>query len=200
MAAFLNDNNPFASETAPALAGDTGQRNRWYDTIPMAFNAIGWMLNFSASIQHTLCGYLVPIINHYAQRRQENEWLKSLGSEKVLSLYQAQQKRRDCDQRQATFNMLNKIKTLNDTDRDTMVKHLHNMISGVRLYHGLCHDLKMTPRTADIRTLVETYRKEGKASMMTSLDELKNRFLSRKPSTKANTTPTSKGGMLSREH
>ncbi len=205
MASLLSTDNPFASETAPPLPGDTGARNRWYDNTPMAFNAIGWMLSFSPSIQHTLCGYLVPIIELYKKQRQETEWLKSMGSEKVLSLYQAQQKRRDCDQRQETFKMLSKIKTLGDSDRDAVVHHLHLIISGIRLYHGVCFEMSMTPRTADIRSLIETYRQEGHASMMSALGELKGKFESRQPSPPSSpeksspAAPTGTIGMRSRD-
>lgn len=168
--------NPFNSEVPPPQPGDNGQRNRWYDPVPQAFNAIGWLLHFNPNVQSTVCGYLQPMIDDYAQKRQEKDMIKSMGSEKVLSLYQAQQKRRGLDQRQETFRVLSRIKTLNDSDRAAMVVHLHYIITGIRYYHGLCHEFNITPRTTDIRALTETYRKQGIRSVLVSLQDIRTKW------------------------
>jgi hypothetical protein len=138
--------------------GEWRQR-RWYDREPQASKAIRCLLAFPVVFQDVVCQTLLNLAAQLPQNTLDP--LKSVGTENILALYKAKQKRRDYDQRELTHDTLSQLGVLPETKRNTMMRHINQLTEAFRGYLKLCKQYQAKPNLVDVRKLLNQYQMTG---------------------------------------
>ena len=141
-----------------APMGEWRQR-RWYDREPQASKAIRCLLAFPVVFQDVVCQTLLNLAAQLPQNTLDP--LKSVGTENILALYKAKQKRRDYDQRELTHDTLSQLGVLPETKRNTMMRHINQLTEAFRGYLKLCKQYQAKPNLVDVRKLLNQYQMTG---------------------------------------
>jgi hypothetical protein len=143
------------------------QQRRWYDKNPQAAKAIRYLLAFPTVFQDVVCQTLLALAAQLPPEALDP--LKSLGTENILSLYKAKQKRRDYDQRELTHDTFSQMGVLSDARRGVMMEHIHNLTEAFRGYLKLCKQYQAQPNLIEVRKLLDQYQAIGPKGCATVL-------------------------------
>ncbi len=170
---MTNDlNNPYNSPTPPSNPNDSGARNRWTDEDPTTANAVGWLLAFPKAVIIALAQPLLNMTEHQHQQLEDDSSVKSLGADKVMSMYQSRLRRRSSDKEPEVFRFLNRLKALPTNLRNVMIGHTVAMVNGTRLYLKACVDNGVSPKISDIHRITDEYRRGGNNGLNALLAEI----------------------------
>ncbi len=163
--------NAANSTSAPAQGW---QQRRWYDREPQAARAIRYLLAFPVVFQDVVCQTLLSIAAQLPSDALEP--LKSLGTENILALYKAKQKRRDYDQRALTHDTFSQLGSLPNAKRLTMTRHIHHLTDAFRGYLKLCKHYQARPNLIEVRKLLSQYQTSGTPACESLLQEFKDQW------------------------
>ncbi len=166
------ETNPYIDTTPPESPDDTGARKRWYDEDIDASNALEWLLAFPKVALLSVAKALGEITEQQHQQLEDDSTVKSLGAEGVTSLYQSRLKRRSSDKQAEVFRFFTRLKALPTKQRNHILTHSINIITGVRLYLKACIDNNATPKATDLRKITDEYRRRGQQGLANTLKEL----------------------------
>lgn len=147
-----------SAHSASAPMGEWRKR-RWYDKNPQASKAIRCLLALPVLFQDLVCQTLLSLAAQLPHSTLDP--LKSVGTENVLALYKARQKRRDYDQRELTHDTLSQLSVLPETKRNAMMVHINQLTDAFREYLTLCKQYQTKPNLVDVRKLLNQYQASG---------------------------------------
>lgn len=172
--------NPYESPEPPASPNDSGKRERWYDADPTSANTIGWLIAFPIQVAQILAMSLNQMADQLHYQQAEAEALKSIGADKVLSLYLSRQKRRMSDQNPELFTFLNRLKSLQGQHQQSLMSHTTALVTGTRLYLKFCVNEGIAPSSRVLEGLIDSYRRQGIKALENELRSVQA-TLSKKP-------------------
>ncbi len=149
-------------------------KQRWYEQSPVASSAVDLFLSLPELTRHLISK---QIETHVQYMRSDDDGVKQLGRDRVLSLYQSQMNRRQLDNDPTISNVLRKIQSLPPQKQKQTFAQLLDV--GM-MVHGMTAALK--PFASDpngkerqwqtIRFLVEVYFDRGRVAALQLMDEV----------------------------
>lgn len=102
-------------------------KKRWYDERPFATNVLGHLKNLSIRSHYEISREVIRVVESIKQHNRElDEVPLSLGVDRVLGLYQEQNKRRWYDNSLPISRVFKTASTLQDED-------FHNIMQGIEI-------------------------------------------------------------------
>ena len=134
-------------------------KNRWYDQQPTVSRAVDILNDFPLDFQIVLANSIVEIAESHCNVNELLADLRTLGPEKVLSVFKSKSKRRELDASKEVHHALNCMYILSDGDRIFIANHLITLGSYLVDYFKICKTEGMQPSLSIAREVSAAYIK-----------------------------------------
>ena len=165
-------------------------KRRWYDLDAEVSQAIGVLQSFPKEILYIVTSGLVDFAEREFRVREQQMNRRSLGSTKVLALFQSEQRRRTSDCVTPMHKICNYLMILTDTSRRVMAASIMELVGFIADYLKACQAFEQTVSMDDVGALTSTYVRRGKDEARRFMESVRLRFtenVSKKPIPKENT-------------
>ena len=147
-------------------------RKRWYDGHPAISRGVGLLEALPFDVQSIVAEGVNTVAEKDCSAHEISSSLKSLGKDKVLSMYKAKAKRRAYDQNPEFHKAMGYMYVLENNQRDFVGNKMLGITAGVQSYVQTCqkHELPVNLRVVQQITLVCI--EEGQEGVSRLLDKI----------------------------
>lgn len=153
------------------------KRLRWYDRNPRLSVAVQLMMVFPDEFKTIICEGISLLAEREFKVNELIYQFKSLGSDKVLSLFKSKQRKRDYDEHPAMHQTMNYLYVLSDEHKTFMANHIISLVEVVQDYLRLCQRARHAPESQAVGTLTNAYVNTGRDSARVMLKQFEARFI-----------------------
>lgn len=149
---------------------------RWYDDEPDVQQSIDLMEKFPPEIQEIVGEGAVTLAERECQARDIMSSLRSLGAERILSIYKSQNKQRAYDQSPSFHKMVNYMLVISPENRRFLARQISRMVVNISEYFKSCRYYDVEPDAAEVAEMTRAYVEMGSEDARRFLDKLKEDF------------------------
>ena len=139
------------------MADGTVSKKRWYDQQATVSKSISLIETFPQEFQVILGESILSLAEDRCQVKELMAELKSLGPEKVLSLFKSKSKRRSYDSQQELHQAMNYMYVLPDESRIYIATHVIEMANYLYEYFKICKEGGVQPSANIARQVTKGY-------------------------------------------
>ncbi len=133
------------------------EKNRWYDQQPTVSRAVDILNDFPVEFQVVLAVSIVEMAETHCKVNEMMADLRTLGPEKVLSVFKSKSKRRSLDVSKEVHHALNCLYILAEGDRIFIANHLITLGSYLVDYFKICKTEGIQPSLNIAREIAAAY-------------------------------------------
>lgn len=137
------------------------QRKRFYDQEPTVLRAVELLLIFPRELQALIADGISTLAERNFKISVLVKELKTLGTENVLALYKARQRKRAYDQVPAVHKAINELMILTPVDRVFLSRKVLGLMHHLQDYLIACKEHGSSPSPVTIRETVAIYVQHG---------------------------------------
>jgi hypothetical protein len=146
---------------------------RFYDGEPTTSQVVNLMLKFPDELQTVLGNSMSEIAARDFNADEILNDLKSLGTEKVLSMYKSKQKKRDYDRNAAFHQAMNYMMVMSSQNRQAISGKVLVLMGHMQEYLQVCKERNASPSAQVMADIADVYIKEGSDQAKGFISELK---------------------------
>lgn len=130
---------------------------RWYDRQPVVSKSVSLLENFPPEYQAALGETIIELAEKHCSAKDLMNNLRSLGPEKVLSIFKSKSKQRKTDNVQQMHQAMNYMLILPDEDRAYIAGQIIEVVGHVFEYFKHCKDQGVSPSALVVGELCGAY-------------------------------------------
>jgi hypothetical protein len=139
------------------MADITPPKKRWYDRQQTISRSVTLLESFPAEFQIILGESIIDIAENQCRVNEVMAELRSLGPEKVLSIFKSKSKQRNLDAHQEVHQAMNYLYILSDGDRIYIANHIIALVSYFFEYFKICKTEGVQPSANIARQVSKAY-------------------------------------------
>lgn len=151
-------------------------RRRWYDQKPELSRCVSLLAAFPAEVQAIVGDGLVYLAEKEFKAHSLLSSLKSLGPEKVLGIYKAQNRRRSIDAEPGMFQTLNYFYMLSPENQLLMAQMTIELVGYIARYFEACKLYRKDSRREHLIELTDRYVRTGGKEAQLFLERITRLF------------------------
>jgi len=132
-------------------------KKRWYDQQATVSKSVTLIESFPVEFQVILGESILSLAENHCQVKELMAELKSLGPEKVLSLFKSKSKRRSYDNQQELHQAMNYLYVLPDESRIYIATHIIALTNYFYEYFKICKEGGVQPSANIARQVSKAY-------------------------------------------
>lgn len=156
---------------------DELQKNRWYDQSMLTSRAVDLLETFPPAIQSIVARGISMLADKEFRVNEMMKSYRSLGRDKVLSLYKSKRRLRSMDEDASVHKALNHLSILSQEGQEFMAARILELMSLIAQYLKACKSYSQDPNEDEIMAMTQTYVAEGSKEALAFLVTLENTFL-----------------------
>lgn len=149
---------------------------RWYDRQPKLAKAVQLISLMPNEIKTIVCEALMVIANRELDQSEQDNSFRTLGSEKIMGVHKAKNKRRDYDRNEMLHKTMTYLYILSDDGQDQIADHILNMVHYIQQYFQACQEFKVEPQLEQIGEITRHYIERGGKEVQIFLRNLREAF------------------------
>lgn len=139
------------------MADKPSPSQRWYEQQPTVSKSVVLLEIFPGEFQVILGDTIIALAEKHCRAKELMANLRSLGPEKVLSIFKSKGKRRPFDQHQSTHQAMNYMYILPDPERIYIATEIIIVVGHVVEYFKVCLEEGLTVDLAAVSAMLNTY-------------------------------------------
>ncbi len=171
------NNSSSDSKNTPSGSVPKSGGNRWYDKRPKVSHSVSLISALPASVQSIIAKGIVTMANDEFKANETLESLRTLGSDKVMSLHKAQKKQRTIDSNPHMHQAMSHLYILSPENQDLLAERVIELMGFIREYFDTCKQSTQEPTEKHIIDLTDSYVQSGSEDAKLFLSQIEEHFL-----------------------
>lgn len=148
---------------------------RWYEQQPVVSKSVSLLESFPPEFQVSLGETIIELAEKHCSAKDLMNNLRSLGPEKVLSIFKSKSKQRKTDQVQEVHQAMNYMLILPDKDRLYIAEQIIEVVGQLFEYFKFCKANSTSPNPVVVSELCTAYIRREFGSLQDFLAQLEAR-------------------------
>lgn len=149
---------------------------RWYDTDPSTSHFVKTIQVFPEPVQAVICKALINLADLKFKAGERLLNYKSMGKNKLLSMYASKNRRRAYDQSPMTHRIMHYGQFLAPSEKDYLIEKANGVVSMTTDYLGHCKTFQEPPTLQVIGELADEYLDKGESAAQDYLKQIQGTF------------------------
>ncbi len=173
----ITNNSNSGLENAPSGLKPRSGGNRWYDNRPKVSRSVLLISALPPDVQSIIAKGIVTMANDEFKAHETLQSLRSLGSDKVMSLHKAQKKQRAIDTNPHMHQAMSYLYILSPENQDVLAERIIELMGFIREYFDACKKSTQEPTEKHIIDLTDSYVQSGSDEAKRFLSQIEEHFL-----------------------
>ncbi len=156
---------------------------RWYDRDQKSSLAIETILKLPPEMQQIICKAVMQLAEKEIKDREDLENFRSVGMDKILSLYKAKERKREYDRNDQMHDTLNYLGLLSEENRCFVSQVVLDIMLLIQEYLKMCQENDLAVRRRDFEDLTAAYVRRGSSYARQLLGKMEKQAETRSRST-----------------